>query len=163
MHIILEGCDKTGKTTLANYLSKELGMPIKKFSAPTPTEDPLMNYAAFLVAETTPHIIDRFYLSELAYGPVKRGKSSITIVGKRLIEALIKEVDCMAIYCQRDPDHIMADFIKDNETFLTSDDILPILNQYQVELDSSTLHWNYYKIGDKMQLLADYYKINGGK
>lgn len=157
MHIILEGLDKVGKTTLANFLSEQLKMPIKKFSAPKEGESPFVQYSEFLVNESRPYIIDRFYMSELAYGPVKRGFSEIDNVRKALLESMCKEINTFNVYCHAPVKDIEARFTTDKETFLTVDEIKPIAENFLKEIETSKLVWRSYQIGDSMQNISDFY------
>lgn len=157
--IILEGIDKTGKTTLANYLSKELGFPIIKFSEPKKGEDPYYEYCKFLANTDLNCILDRYYLSELVYGRIKRGKSEIDKVKQKILELALQKCNVMAVYCQNDMAFIKNKFTEDKETYTKVEEIKPILNGYTKEIDKSLLKWHNYKIGDDMQKLADKYRV----
>jgi len=69
--IIIEGVDKSGKTTLAFELKKMFPeLDIKKFGIPD--GDPIDNYYAEIVASYRPKIYDRFLYGEYPYSRVKR-------------------------------------------------------------------------------------------
>jgi len=138
-HIIIEGMDKTGKSTLAKRLSEEFGIPIKKFSAPTDNKA-LQEYAAFLLNEKVPHIIDRCYMSELAYGPVKRGSSQISQLMKQMLETAVKD-NVIGIYCYDSSDAIKHRFDEDGETETRKSEVDQIVANYNRELDSSLINW----------------------
>lgn len=157
-HIIIDGIDKTGKSTLARHLSKKLNMPIKKFSAPD--KNPLMEYAEFIINKKRPHIIDRCYLSELAYGPVKRGKSYINKTEQFMLEAAIRERGCFCIYAVDLKSKITERFDKDKETFLKKSEIPAILEAFDLALKRSILDWTHYAIGDSMDQLVLKYLID---
>lgn len=145
-HIILEGLDRTGKTTLAQHLSKELKMPIKKFSAPT--INPFGEYCEFVLHETTPHIIDRCYLSEIAYGPVKRGGSYIKALDQKIFEILCLYKGVKGIYCSDNKESIETRFKLVGESYITPDEIKPIQINYDLAIERSLLPWIPYTIGD---------------
>lgn len=88
MLIVIEGADKTGKTTLAQEISTKLGYEYHHFGAPGP--NPADEYAEFLIALAKPTVCDRFYYGENVYGPLLRGKSLITPLQKIVIERLCR-------------------------------------------------------------------------
>lgn len=88
MLIIVEGADKTGKTTLCNEISRKFGYTYHHFGAPGP--DPAKEYAEFLINLDKPAVCDRFYYGELVYGPLLRGKSLITKLQQTVLERLCR-------------------------------------------------------------------------
>ncbi len=142
MYIVLEGIDKTGKTSLAKFLSEKLNMPIVKFSQPK--EHPYVEYMRFLLTDLRPVILDRFYLGERAYGPVKRGKSELSDDEIRNIEATMQAGNPFLIYCTSPAKRIRENFKKDGETYTTDDDIIPLKNAYQQAIRKSKLKWNKF-------------------
>lgn len=86
--MVIEGCDKAGKTTLAQEISAKLGYSYYHFGAPGP--NPADEYADFLINLTKPTVCDRFYYGENVYGPLLRGKSLITAHQKIIIERLCR-------------------------------------------------------------------------
>lgn len=88
MLIIIEGADKTGKTTLARRIEKELGYEYVHFGPPG--KDPAKEYAEFLINLKTPVVCDRFYYGELVYGPLLRQGSVITSLQQTTIERLLR-------------------------------------------------------------------------
>lgn len=72
-HVIIEGPDGSGKTQLI----ESLGLPNEHVLAFKPEYgDPIAYYAEKL-ADDEPKAFDRFFLSELVYGPILRGRSAI--------------------------------------------------------------------------------------
>ena len=75
MRIILEGCDGTGKSTLAKFLAEKTGMKIVKLSQPK-TDDPFQEYIELFDPESPKYvgdniILDRCWISEMVYWPLK--------------------------------------------------------------------------------------------
>jgi thymidylate kinase len=139
MFIVLEGCDKVGKTTLANKLSKELALPIIKFSQPT--GDPFLEYVNFLLTHTEPAILDRFYLGEEVYGPLKRGKSALASWQRRTLEELLAVRGALCVYVTTDATTIARKFKEEKETFVKPAEIKRILTGYQRAIRTSQLDW----------------------
>ena len=129
MRIIIEWCDKTGKTTLANYLSESLWMKIVKFSAPK-VEDVFWSYQTFFgtVKENKKKavndniIVDRSRIGEAVYWPIYRKKGLKKFQIKRLDEACKINND-LIIRCDTDKWTIKKKFIEDKEDFAQAKDI----------------------------------------
>lgn len=88
MLIVIEGPDKTGKTTLAKAIAEQLGYEYKHFSAPKGS--PADEYIDFLLKLKRPTVCDRFHLGELVYGPMFRGKAGITPLELVTIERVMR-------------------------------------------------------------------------
>lgn len=88
MLIVIEGPDKTGKTTLAKAIAEQLGFEYKHFSAPKGS--PANEYIDFLLKLKRPTVCDRFHLGELVYGPMFRGKAGITPLELVTIERVMR-------------------------------------------------------------------------
>lgn len=160
-HIVIDGMDKTGKSTLVRYLSEKLNLPVKKFSAPE--GDPFLEYVHFLSSTQQPHIIDRFYLSELAYGPVMRGKSQINENQKAFLEGALLGMNALCIYAWDHVPLIKARFIADGETFIKPDDIEAVMDIMKKEVEESRLRWVPYQIGDSMNIIKVMYDFYHGE
>lgn len=88
MLIVIEGPDKTGKTTLAKAIADKWGFKYKHFSAPKGS--PADEYIDFLLNLKEPTVCDRFHLGELVYGPMFRGKAGITPLELVTIERVMR-------------------------------------------------------------------------
>ena len=150
MILILEGCDKTGKSTLAAKLSKELGFPILKTSAPKKGEDPYREYVTKILTSNENIIFDRFHLGELVYGPIYRKKSQLDQAQFRSLELLLKARDARIIYCEAPKEFILQKFKEDNETFAQPSDIQLILDTYKSILSKTSLPVTIHSIQDNL-------------
>jgi thymidylate kinase len=75
--IVLDGCDGTGKTTLAAALREHLGYTVTH-SGRTPDGIDLADRYSQLLAMPGRIVLDRSFISELVYGPLLHGRSRIT-------------------------------------------------------------------------------------
>jgi len=96
---IIEGTEQQGKTTLAQKLVKEFGYSYKHFGVPVEGFDPIKEYTSFI--DGTNRIIDRGYLSEIVYGNLFRGKSSIDTIIQEKIESTLQENNYILLLCNR--------------------------------------------------------------
>lgn len=70
MLIVIEGGDKTGKSTLARALAKTYHLDYHHFGPPGP--DPMKEYVDFFRGLKGPGVCDRFFIGNLVYGPLLR-------------------------------------------------------------------------------------------
>lgn len=88
MIIIFEGPDGAGKTTAAKVIQKKYKFKKIIHIGPIETQEQLLK----LVISQNNVIFDRFHLGEQVYGPIYRGKNSITKKYHNLIErALVRK------------------------------------------------------------------------
>ena len=153
MYIIIEGIDKVGKSSLARYISSEFNVPIKKFSKPE--GDVYLEYMKFLCGNPGITICDRFYLGELSYGPVKRGKSDLNPNEVMNIEMTLMARKPLLIYASTDTKTIKANFIKDKEEYVTIKDVVPLKQHFNQAIKNSLLNWYQFDY----QTDGDYSKI----
>ncbi|MGH7974955.1 MAG: uracil-DNA glycosylase family protein [bacterium] len=88
MKLIIEGNDKSGKTTLANAIVDRFGCTYFHFGKPT--KYPATEYAEAALKSPGNIVYDRFYLGELVYGPLLRGKVGITPLELVIIERILR-------------------------------------------------------------------------
>jgi thymidylate kinase len=75
--VVLEGCDGTGKTTLATTLVFQHGYTVIH-SSRTPDEIDLLTWYRSILSTPGKIALDRSFISELVYGPLQRGRSRLT-------------------------------------------------------------------------------------
>ena len=134
--IIIEGCDKTGKTTLANKLSSQLGYEIVKCGQPI--GDPYEEYVNKLL-EHDKIIFDRFLYGELVYGPLYRKKSQLSDTQIYNLELLLRARDATLIHCKAEKSFIEKKFKSENEDFVQVKDIDKILSSYDNVIKQSRI------------------------
>jgi len=123
MIIILEGCNKGGKTTLVNKI-KEFN-PNKNFElikCSQPKDgDAYKEYSNILDKvennKDKNYIIDRFHFGSYVYGPIYRGKPDFNLEKFVEIESRIIELDYIFILALPFSSFMRKKFKEDNEDF----------------------------------------------
>lgn len=143
MMVIVEGLDKCGKTTLVNYLIKNLdnAFVMKNGFRPNSNnteerekilyiyEKLFINY--MLNFKNDVLIMDRYFISELVYG-TKRGYNALETKGmKYFLNMVQKRKDIILIYCRTDYDNIKKKFIEDREEYVEIKEIKKLDKLYQ--------------------------------
>jgi thymidylate kinase len=75
--VVLEGCDGTGKTTIASALAERHGYTVLHSDRPPDSFDLAERYRSVL-ALPGKIALDRSFISELVYGPFKYGRSRLS-------------------------------------------------------------------------------------
>jgi thymidylate kinase len=183
MLIIIEGVDKTGKTTLTEYLLKKLpkAYMIKYGDRPKDgsyLEREKVRLAHWKMLDVYNYsfkdcvlILDRFFPSEIVYSH-KRGydasKDKEYIEMKNLIE---KAGDVIFIHCKTDPEQIAKKFLEDGEDYAKVDEIKQLISRYDEYLgsiNSIKIPYDYQKtefkhVVRKIEYYIDYVLAKGGK
>lgn len=130
--IVVEGVDKTGKTSLANGLSEILGWPIKKFSQPKPGKSAAAEYmdAVGPCGVPGPFIADRFHLGESVYGPIYRKTEPMHVHDHRMIERALVERGCLLVLMTDSPDVIVQRFLDLGEDFAKAEHVEEIVKRF---------------------------------
>jgi|TARA_R110000824_G_scaffold58288_1_gene157706 hypothetical protein len=120
MHIIVEGPDCSGKTTLAQQLCKILSFEYRHEGPPPDNVDLKDYYCGVLTLELiSPTIIDRFALGERVYGPILRGKDGLGEEGLEKVQQVIMNLNVFQITCLPPNNILWKEFIqsslKENE------------------------------------------------
>src|SRR3990167_9589738 len=96
--VILLGCDKTGKSTLAKEFQQQLhNSKLIHFNKPKKGEDMYLGYMKALMGTKKNLILDRFYPCENVYGPIYRGKSQMTQQKERKLTLKLLERNAIII------------------------------------------------------------------
>jgi thymidylate kinase len=100
-HVILEGPDCSGKTTIARFLESEHGYRYHHEGVPASADgdDLLRYYTDVLLAQKHSTVFDRFIFGETVYGPILRGEAKITPEHLRLFERVRRARNVISVVC----------------------------------------------------------------
>lgn len=156
--IIIEGENKTGKSTLAKHLSETYEYIHHHCSQPE--GDPYIEYLDILdmVKETgESYVLDRYCYGEFVYGPIYRGKSGLEIVQLLDIERiLMTEFNSVLIHCHDTFENIEERFISENEESATVDKIEETLDRFEHIINLSSLIKFEHRMNSELDLFKDY-------
>lgn len=114
--IIIEGCDNSGKSTLAKQLSERLGITVHHSGGPPKDDNEIRSRHDFVVSSLairTKIIFDRVpCISDQVYGPIIRGYSPLD---EDDMAELNDHLDFPILYC-RAPTKILMEVVNDHET-----------------------------------------------
>ena len=161
MLIIIEGVDKSGKSSLIEFLSKNLGNAYTLKIGYRPKDNSIVERqkivdSYFKVLKTYKQnfkdsilILDRFYLSELVYS-IKRGYDALdeSLLGDdmRIIKEELENLDTLLIICRPDDATIAENFKKDKEDYAKIEEIKLLVDRYSkyaAQLKVKKLPFNY--------------------
>lgn len=159
--IILEGCDRTGKTTFAEKLMKE-GYEYVHFSAPSTDEDTYKTYMTFLnnIDVDKKYVIDRFHVGEVVYGPIYREKAGLTDDQFRNINLRIAKFDHQLILFDDDKNNIIQRFKACGENYTLEEDVDDILIGFRHYYDLLPLNKDTFTIGKKQIINTKFVKTD---
>jgi thymidylate kinase len=105
--IVLEGCDGTGKTTLAAALALRRDYAVIH-SGRTPDGTDLTERYQALLAIPGKIILDRSFISELVYGPLDHGQSRLTLPDAADLARRVAARSGVLVHLTGHPDTITA-------------------------------------------------------
>lgn len=113
--IVVVGADNTGKTTLVQKLKESFKLyEIPRYHTLPPTDyaDWFRWVKSVLSGRRVDTIVDRFFIDEFVYGPIKRGK--IGLEGQKLLEleVMFSEERPLIILCDTAQENIEKTFFE---------------------------------------------------
>lgn len=134
--IIVEGPDNSGKSTLITHIQDWLGdgdtYPVIKSIGPKADYDWWMGQLTQPPTSLLTTIRDRFFFSELVYGPIFRGKTSVDFHQQEVIMSLVEATSPLVVVCK---------LIKDEASFNNRPQQFPW--EKMEEIDRGFQHLNY--------------------
>jgi hypothetical protein len=95
--VVLEGCDGVGKSTLAQRLASDHGFTVVH-SGRTPDGVDLAERYRQILSQPGRLALDRSFVSELVYGPLRHGGSRLTDAGAYDLAALVARRDGVLVH-----------------------------------------------------------------
>ena len=105
--IVLEGCDGVGKTTVAAALASVYGYTTVH-SGRTPDGMDLAGRYREILGRPGKLVLDRCFISELVYGPLRHGRSRISTTEAASLATDIAERDGVLVHLTGRPEEIVS-------------------------------------------------------
>lgn len=143
--IILEGLSRTGKSTIVDFLSHKYNFNTS-WSGLTKNPEGIVDYSDFYYGmfimqaeifkslKDTTFILDRNFLSELAYSDSFNRK---THINENFIDNLFKNNNISLIFLENTYDEYLIRVPKDKKIFTNT--------EYNLQIINFNKHYNYYK------------------
>lgn len=147
MILILEGENKTGKSTIARYICDHYDFDYIKCSQPK--GDPYVEYMEILKKierSGRNTVLDRFLYGEFVYGPIYRGKSGLSETQKRNIELKALSLNAHVIYCSDDPKNIAKRFKEEKEEFASEKLIKRTLELFSQVISEAIIPVSFHRM-----------------
>ena len=148
MLIVVEGCDRTGKTSLCRRLVTELGGFYVHFGPPT-LDDPVEEYLAPLARYVPGHdqhlIVDRHYLGETVWPSFFKRKTKMTDSTQAQIEGFLERRGACCVLAIREPRSLNQACVDGDEP--TGDKAWLVQVVFQSHAAHSRLPWIEYEHG----------------
>lgn len=135
MIAIIEGCDLTGKTTLTNAM-KSYGFESLHFSQPK--QEPIVEYLLPLTQDDW-LAIDRFHLGEMVYGPLYRGKSSLSVPARKYVDLYLDSRAAVLVLKSASLETVQKRYAARGEDYLQHGDIQRVLDSFDEEFGASIM------------------------
>ncbi|MGH3569147.1 MAG: hypothetical protein ACRDRH_24610 [Pseudonocardia sp.] len=129
--IVLDGCDGAGKTTLAQRLSTAHRFTAVH-SARTPDGTDLLVHYRGILARPGRLVLDRCFVSELVYGPLRHRRSRITLTQAVELAETVVARDGTLIHLTGTPSAIYARLrARDDDTAATPTEVAELVTAYE--------------------------------
>jgi thymidylate kinase len=151
--IILEGCDKTGKSTLAKKLSEERGYQVIHFGVPSGN----CYYKSLIEildrCKFGRIVFDRFHWGDRAYVGITTNKVFLSNSEFQDIESRLSKEGAEVVYCHDSIRNIKRRMAEDGEKLIKPEDVKVILSRYKDLISNTRLPVNYHCIsGEQFNL-----------
>lgn len=169
--IIVDGTDRTGKSTILYEFSKLTRIPRLHWdgvrnSGIKDLHDPVLAVTSKLSVEMTVaflelmhekgfsnaanFISDRGYMSELAYSEFFHRKC---LINQRRVEEKLRNLNCVFVFLHCDEDELRERFIKTGDMYVTVDEALHIQDIYERLFQMSTMLKMQIEVAEKTPLI----------
>ncbi len=127
--IVLDGCDGTGKTSLAETLRDQHVYTVTHSGRTREGTDLAARYRQILAAPGR-IVLDRSFISELVYGPLFHGRSRLTLPAAVSLSALVAERGGVLVHLTGDPAVIAARLMSRDGTAPPPNRLRDIIDAY---------------------------------
>lgn len=127
--IVLEGCDGTGKTSLAETLRDQHGYTVTHSGRTRDGTDLAARYRRILAAPGR-IVLDRSFVSELVYGPLCHGQSRMTLPAAISLATRAAERGGVLVHLTGDPEVIAARLMSRDGTAPPPNRLRDIIDAY---------------------------------
>lgn len=139
MILLVDGVDRSGKTSTINALTKKLGWPVIKHSK-VPDSEVLELLSHRIIIEKILNrdvIFDRFYWpSDMAYNPVVEKKLSPVAEYSSIIQNRLAEAGAVIVYITAHFRTIRKRYeVLGEDSYLSLEDVQKVMNNYEETLD----------------------------
>ncbi|MGH3764052.1 MAG: hypothetical protein ACRDTX_02675 [Pseudonocardiaceae bacterium] len=129
--VVLEGCDGVGKSTLAHQLARDLGFTIVH-SVRSPDGVNLAERYQRILSRPERLALDRSFVSELVYGPLRHGCSRLTDADAYDLAALVARRDGVLAHLTAPASVIRARLLeRDGPAAASLADIASLITAYE--------------------------------
>ncbi|MCU7521962.1 MAG: hypothetical protein HF312_17235 [Ignavibacteria bacterium] len=135
--IIVTGADNTGKSTLVDHIADKFGiMKVDRYHTLPPVDYVDWYRWVKQVLDTRTHsIIDRFFVDEFVYGPLKRGKISLPEPKLGQLKYMFYRHRPLIIVCETDLETIESTY-EQREQYPNLDEIPLVMAKFREVMDS---------------------------
>lgn len=137
--IIIEGCDKTGKSTLADKIAKHTGYKLVHLGVPKDKQH--FEYLNGLLDEhkDTGVVFDRFHWGDPVYAGITNDGQVLNQNQFSRIESRLVSLGAIIIYCYDNEQFIAERFASDKEELIDPEYIPIITGRYDKLLDKTMI------------------------
>lgn len=128
--VVLEGCDGTGKTTLATALAARHGYTVMHFGRTPGKVDLAARYRSVL-SRPGRIVLDRSFISELVYGPLRHGRSRLSMTAAAELALQVADRGGVLVHLTGRPDEIAARLRARDGYAPTPEQIAAVIDAYQ--------------------------------
>lgn len=173
MIIICDGFDKTGKSSLSQYIANKIGFQYKH-TLLSYNKNLLHEYLNILERYPTDIVIDRFYFTELVYGKVVCRNIRLSDNDIIILEEKLKQLNPLFVHFFADIEIVKTRYKNEKNKYVPDEMIIDCLNEYQNLFNrAKSKSFNVYEFNSGLssevqlkavdELLATIVKLREGK
>lgn len=134
MLVVIEGSDKTGKTTLAKKIGTLLKCPIMHFSKPPENAKDYFSYAVY-GGTNYPLVVDRWISGDSIYAEAMGHEKRLSDWDYNILLTVAAMQGIIFVFCWDDDEAVAKRFVPDKEDFTPVEKIEKIQTLFQKEAE----------------------------